>query len=85
MAIHRIPANSYAGKIRKAHIFLDKILENISKIPPSHRTEAAIQAHVLNVKAERLSHKLRAAEVLAGHLPESEKKPTKKSKKGHRR
>ena len=77
--------NSYASKIRKAHLFLDKLLADLPRVAPQHKPEAALQAHLLAAKSVALSRKLRSDEILAGHyIVETPKKKPAKKRKGRR-
>ena len=85
-------SNPFASNIRKAHLFIDRIFASLEKMKPQHAQEAAIQAHVLSLKAQELARKLKATDYLTGpmishpaHISKKHKNAVKKSKRRTRR
>lgn len=72
--------NSFASQVRKTHLYVDKLLDAVSKLPAQHRPEAALQAHVLASKTGELSRKLKSAEILGGHYSHENKTVRKKKR-----
>lgn len=71
--------NSFASQVRKTHLYVDKLLDAVSKLPAQHRPEAALQAHVLASKTGELSRKLKSAEILGGHYTHETRTVRKKT------